>query len=50
MFTIEDDDNEFSPDERLKLENVFQLLAFGFRACSISIYTKALAESIINSY
>ena len=28
VFTIEDDDNEFSPDERLKLENVFQLLAF----------------------
>lgn len=28
VFTIEDDDNEFGPDERLKLENVFQLLAF----------------------
>ena len=28
VFTIEDDDNEFGPDERLRLENVFQLLAF----------------------
>ena len=28
VFTIEDDDNEFGLDERLKLENVFQLLAF----------------------
>ena len=28
VFTIEDDDNEFGPNERLRLENVFQLLAF----------------------
>ena len=28
VFTIEDDDNEFGPDERLRLKNVFQLLAF----------------------
>ena len=28
VFTIEDDDNEFGPDERLRLENVFQLLTF----------------------
>ena len=31
VFTIEDDDNEFGPDERLKLENVFQLLAFDLK-------------------
>ena len=28
IFTIEDDDDEFSPDERLTIQNIFELLAF----------------------
>ncbi|ETI99512.1 MAG: FliB protein, partial [Veillonella dispar DORA_11] len=28
LFTIEDDDNEFTSEERLTLQNVFELLAF----------------------
>lgn len=28
IFTIEDDDGEFSPDERLGIHNIFELLAF----------------------
>ena len=28
LFTIEDDHNEFNPDERLTLHNIFELLAF----------------------
>lgn len=28
IFTIEDDDSEFSPDERLTIQNIFELLAF----------------------
>lgn len=28
IFTIEDDDGEFSPDERLTIQNIFELLAF----------------------
>ena len=39
IFTIEDDNGEFSPDERLTIQNIFELLAFDIRSSTISIYS-----------